>query len=48
MEALAKALILMIHNPEKRREMANKAVENVQRFRIEQISEKWKTLFDSL
>ena len=47
-EMLAKAMIMMIQHPEKRREMANKAIENVQRFRIDQIAGNWKSLFDTL
>ena len=45
---LAEAIIWMIHHPEQRKAMANKAVENVQRFRIDQIAEKWKSLFETL
>ncbi len=47
-EKLAEAIIWMIHHPEQRKAIANKAVENVQRFRIDQIAEKWKSLFETL
>ena len=47
-EQLAEALVEMTQHPEKVRMMAAKAVENVQRFRIEHIAEKWKSLFDDL
>lgn len=44
---LAEAIIMLIQHPQKREEMANKAIENVQRFRIDQIAGKWKSLFDA-
>lgn len=47
-EKLAEALIIMIQHPEMRGRMATKAVKNVQRYKIEQIAEQWKNLFDSL
>ena len=47
-EMLAKAIIMLIQHPEKRKEMADNAIENVQRFRIDRIAEKWKSLFDAL
>lgn len=47
-EKLAESIIWMIQHPEQRKTMAGKAVENVQRFKIEQIAEKWKSLFESL
>ena len=47
-EKLAEALIMMIQHPEQRKAMADKAIENVQRFKIDQIAEKWKTLFEAL
>ena len=47
-EKMAEALIMMIQHPEKRKRMAAKAIENVQRFSIEKIAEKWKSLFESL
>ena len=47
-EKLADAIIWMIQHPEMRSKMASKAVENVQRFSIEKIAEKWKSLFDAL
>ena len=47
-EKLAEALIMMIQHPEMRSKMAAKAIENVQRFSIEKIAEKWRSLFDSL
>jgi glycosyltransferase involved in cell wall biosynthesis len=45
---LAETIIWMIQHPEERQKMANKAVENVQRFKIEQIAEQWKLLFEAL
>lgn len=45
---LADAIIMMIQHPEKRKEMADNAIENVQLFRIDRIAEKWKSLFDAL
>ena len=47
-EKLADSIIWMIQHPEQRKAMADKAVENVQRFKINQIAEQWKSLFDSL
>ena len=47
-EKLAEALVEMVQHPEKLRSMAAKAVENVQRFKIDQIAEKWKSIFDAL
>jgi glycosyltransferase involved in cell wall biosynthesis len=47
-EKLAEALVEMVQHPEKLRRMAAKAVENVQRFKIDQIAEKWKSIFDAL
>ena len=47
-EKLADAIIWMIQHPEMRSKMAAKAIENVQRFSIEKIAEKWKSLFDAL
>lgn len=47
-EKLADAIIWMIQHPEMRSNMAIKAIENVQRFSIEKIAEKWKSLFDAL
>lgn len=47
-DKLAEALVLMIQNPKRRKAMADKAIENVQRFRIDQIAGLWKSLFESL
>jgi glycosyltransferase involved in cell wall biosynthesis len=47
-EKLAEALVMMIQHPEMRSKMAARAVENVQRFSIEKIADKWRSLFDSL
>lgn len=47
-EKLADAIIWMIQHPEMRSKMATKAIENVQRFSIEKIAEKWRSLFDAL
>ena len=45
---LADAIIWMTQHPEHRKSMATNAVDNVQRFRIEQIAEQWKSLFNAL
>ncbi len=47
-EQLAHSMIRLMSNVSERRAMAEKAVKNVQRFRIEQIAERWKQLFDSI
>ena len=47
-DKLAEALVLMIQNPKQRKAMADKAIENVQRFSIDQIAGQWKSLFESL
>ena len=47
-EKFAESIIMLIQHPEKRKEMAIKALENVQRFRVDRIAEKWKSLFDAL
>ena len=47
-EKLAEAIIWMIQHPEQHKAMATKAVENVQRFRMDQIAEQWKSLFETL
>ena len=47
-DKLAETIVLMIQNPERRKAMADKAIENVQRFRIDQIAGQWKSLFESL
>lgn len=47
-DKLAEALIMIIQHPELRKAMADKAIENVQRFKMDQIAEKWKTLFEAL
>lgn len=47
-DKLAEALIMMIQHPEQRKSMADKAIVNVQRFRIDQIAEQWKSLFETL
>ena len=47
-DKLAEAIIWMIQHPEQRKAMAVKAIGNVQRFKIDQIAEQWKYLFDAL
>ena len=47
-DKLAETIVLMIQNPKQRKAMADKAIENVQRFRIDQIAGLWKSLFESL
>ena len=45
---LANALVCLMNEPDKRKQMAHNARRNVQRFKIEQIARKWESLFDSL
>ncbi len=45
---LAEAIIWMTQHPEQHKVMAAKAIDNVQRFSIEKLAEKWKSLFDAL
>jgi glycosyltransferase involved in cell wall biosynthesis len=45
---LADALIRMMQSEELRREMACRALENVKRYRLDVLAEKWKQLFDHL
>jgi glycosyltransferase involved in cell wall biosynthesis len=47
-DKLAETIIWMTQHPEQRKTMAAKAIDNVQRFIIDQIAEQWKSLFDSL
>jgi len=47
-ESLAAALSKMMEDEKLRRSMATAGVRNVQRFKIDQIAELWKSLFDSL
>ena len=47
-EKLAEALTMMMQHPEQRKAMADKAIENIQRFRMDQIAKQWKTLFETL
>ena len=47
-DKLAETIIWMIQHPEQRKAMATKAIENVQRFRMDQIAEQWKSLFTAL
>ena len=47
-DKLAEALIMMIQHPEQRKSMADRAIGNVQRFKIDQIAEQWKSLFETL
>ena len=47
-DKLTEAIIWMTQHPEQHRAMATKAIENVQRFSMEKIAEKWKSLFDAL
>lgn len=47
-EKLTESIIWMIQHPEQRKAMAVKAVENVRRFAIDKIAEKWKLLFEAL
>lgn len=45
---LAESIILLIQNKERRDIMSKNAAKNVQRFEIEQISQKWRLLFEEL
>jgi glycosyltransferase involved in cell wall biosynthesis len=45
---LADKLCLMMADEDRRREMAEAAVNNVQRFNIDHIAAKWKDLFDEV
>lgn len=47
-DAFADALIDLIQDADKRQEMARRARVNVQRFKIEEIAKKWKSVFDEL
>ena len=47
-DAFADALIDLIQDADKRQEMARRARVNVQRFKIEEIARKWKSVFDEL
>ena len=47
-DLLAEALDDVISSPEKQRSMAVKAAKSVQRFRMDQIAQRWKTLFQQL
>lgn len=47
-EQLADKICYLIENDELRREMGLKARKNVERFKIENIAQQWKFLFESL
>lgn len=47
-EAMAQALISLLNSPETIVKLGTKASENIQRFSIEHIADKWKNLFESL
>lgn len=47
-EGLAEKLCYLIENEDIRREMGRQARVNVERFKIEEIAEKWKALFEGL
>ena len=47
-EQLAQAIVRLIQHPELRRRMSEKALNNVQRFKIDLIAQRWKTLFDEV
>ena len=47
-DELADALIRMMQSDELRRKMANSALENVKRYRLDVLAEKWRQLFDHL
>lgn len=45
---LADALTSLMENSDKRNGLAKKAIQNVKRFHMDKIAERWKNLFDSL
>ena len=47
-EMLAEKICYLIENDEIRRKMGQQARIDVERFKIEQIAEQWKQLFESL
>lgn len=47
-DLLAEAMSSLIDDPDKRNLLARNAIKNVQRFRMAQIAEQWKSLFESL
>lgn len=47
-DLLAEAISSLIDNPDKRNSLAKNAIQNVQRFRMDQIAERWKKLFENL
>ena len=47
-DALAKQLMVLMNDEQKRIAMSKAALINVQRFSIEQIAQQWKHLFESL
>lgn len=47
-DKLAEYMILLMQNAEKRRCMSEKAIRNVQRYKIEKIAQQWKKLFEEL
>lgn len=47
-EKLAEQMIYLIQNNERRKTLSENAVKNVKRFRIEQIAQQWKSLFEGL
>ena len=47
-EQLAQAIVRLIRHPELRQRMSEKALCNVQRFKMDLIAQRWKTLFDEV
>ena len=47
-EKLAENMILLMSDKNKRIEMSNNAIRNVQRYNVEEIAKQWKVLFDLL
>jgi glycosyltransferase involved in cell wall biosynthesis len=47
-EKLAENMILLMSDKNKRIEMSNNAIRNVQRYNVEEIAKQWKSLFDLL
>ncbi len=45
---LAESMILLMQNKRKRDKMSKNAIKNVQRYNIEQIAQKWKSLFEEI
>ena len=47
-DRLSEAVVSLIQDEKKLRRMACNAIDNVQRFNIEQVAQRWKSLFESV